>query len=64
MTNETKYTPGPVDICDSANSNLVHLETGEGNPEGQGVQIATFNKGDHEQRIVNATIRRPLLELS
>lgn len=44
----TKPVSGPYDICVSANSNLVHIETVHGE------QIATVNKGTKEQRIANA----------
>lgn len=43
-----KHTPTPWDICDSANSTLIHIETIHGE------QIATVNKGNKEQRLANA----------
>ena len=50
----TEHTSGPYDICVSNNSSLIHIETGEDCPDGQGIQIATVNRGNHEQRLANA----------
>jgi hypothetical protein len=50
-----KATAGPWDICESANSNLIHVETHlENTSEGGGVQIATVNRGDKKTRLANA----------
>lgn len=56
MTNETKHTPTPWDICESGNSNLIHIECAAGtagNPI-TGLQIATVNKGTRAERLANA----------
>jgi hypothetical protein len=49
-------TPTPWDICQSANSNLVHIETALDGSIIGGVQIATVNKGDIDTRMANALL--------
>lgn len=51
-----KWTNGPWNVLESNNSSLIHVETGEGCPEGQGIQIATTNRGNREQRYANASL--------
>lgn len=47
--NATIALPAQIDICDSANSNLVHLETVDTHE-----QIATVNKGRRPYRLAMA----------
>jgi hypothetical protein len=46
---DSKRTPEDWDICDSANSNFIHVEV-----KVTGEQIATVNRGCREERINNA----------
>lgn len=53
---KSQHTPTPWDICESENSNLVHIETSLEHPTLAGEQIATVNKGNKETRLANAAL--------
>lgn len=53
---DKKHTPLPWEVCESANSNFIHIETPLENPHGAGIQIATLNRGNKETRLANASL--------